>query len=51
LMDVPRARETSDHLPLLSVLDIPDEPLPASVVSELAGIAGDPDADDDAVTP
>ena len=51
VMDVPRAREASDHLPLLSVLDIPDEPLPASVVSEMAGSAGGPDPDDGALTP
>jgi len=51
VMDVPGAREASDHLPLLSVLDIPDQPLPASVVSELAGIAGATDSSGDAVTP
>lgn len=36
VMDVPRARDASDHLPLLSVLDVPDEPERASLASALA---------------
>jgi exodeoxyribonuclease-3 len=51
VMDVPRARDASDHLPLLSVLDIPDEPLPASVVSAMANVNGGADVGDEDLTP
>jgi hypothetical protein len=50
VITVPGVREASDHLPLLSVLEIPDEPLPASVVSAMATVDVDgavgPDASD-----
>ena len=36
VVDVPGVREASDHLPLLSVLDVPDEPARASAASALA---------------
>jgi exodeoxyribonuclease-3 len=47
VMDVPRAREASDHLPLLSVLDIPDEPAQASVASALAAASITGPSDDE----
>jgi exodeoxyribonuclease-3 len=36
VVDVPAVREASDHFPLLSVLDVPDEPARASAASALA---------------
>lgn len=37
VMDVPRARDASDHLPLLSVLDIPDAPGSPAVAHDANG--------------
>ena len=41
IMDVPGAREASDHLPLLSVLDAPPAPLASATVTSVidAGVA------------
>jgi exodeoxyribonuclease-3 len=50
VVDGAQAREASDHLPLLSVLNIPDDPLPAAAISALADVEG-PDMGDDDLTP
>ena len=51
VMDVPRAREASDHLPLLSVLDLPDEPVAAFAPVVTPGGDAEPVPLDDELTP
>ena len=53
VMDVPRAREASDHLPLLSVLDLSREANPSAVGPAVTTTVDEParPIDDDDLTP